>query len=128
MFSCPLLLSKSDSPVITLLERHSLKLINIRSPIFWLQENLIWMKEVGTEQRCTHIEITCYKISTLIKKRYQKIILKIKRDIYNIYTNISVLFRIHGFFTLVMQPIMRKTEKQEMPGFENFSKLAFKNR
>ena len=23
------------------------------------------MKEVGTEQRCTHIEITCYKISAL---------------------------------------------------------------
>ena len=47
LFSCPLLSSKLDSSVIKILERHSLKLKTILFPMFWLEENLIWMKEVG---------------------------------------------------------------------------------
>ena len=53
LFGCPLLSSKSDSPLIKILEGHSLKQKN--NPRFWMNRGAY----------CIHIEITCYKISTL---------------------------------------------------------------
>ena len=47
LFSCPLLSSKLNFPVIKILERHSLKLKKINFSMFLLQENLIWMKETS---------------------------------------------------------------------------------
>ena len=47
LFSCPLLSSKLDYPAIKISKRHSLKLKKIRCPMF-IQENLIWKKEVDT--------------------------------------------------------------------------------
>ena len=50
LFSCPLLSPKLDYPAIKISKRQSLKLKKIRCPMF-IKENLIWMKEMATEQR-----------------------------------------------------------------------------
>ena len=47
LFSCLFLSSKLDSPVIKTLRNWSFLVWESASPIFWLQANLIWMKEAG---------------------------------------------------------------------------------
>ena len=69
LFSCPPLSSKLDYPVIKILERHSLK----------LKKSALQ----ATEQRCIHIEITCYKISALGKIETAIQVVQLSRTLNN---------------------------------------------